>query len=330
MDTFQEVRNDVRTLAVSLGTPKTMKATKTFVATNKRLSSFEKEMQEWRKEMEEWRNEKAAFLDAYERKNRYWQEEKEVLNKRIAHLENGEIKHMKGKMEALELEILALKRELAEAKANNKLEEGEIQPSMMEELNTIKVQVQAMSEEEKQNKAKTSSWVDVITTTQKKMEEAEKWIEVAKKGKNTPTPTIINMTLEEEQRRRTRALHVRVTGLRDRDNVNEEVKELMLKMGIDTPTHTRAWRVGKKGNGEASTSKERALILRFPSIEEKKEFLKKRPTLKKTGIFLGDDLTLAQVAHMQEVMPEIKAAREKGKVAFYRDGRVVILERGST
>lgn len=83
MDTFHEVRNDVRTLAVSLGTPKTMKAT--FVATNKRLSSFEKEMQEWRKEMEEWRNEKAAFLDAYERKNRHWKEEKEVLNKRIVH-----------------------------------------------------------------------------------------------------------------------------------------------------------------------------------------------------------------------------------------------------
>ena len=53
----------------------------------------------------------------------------------------------------------------------------------------------------------------------------------------------------------------------------------------------------------------------------------KRPALKKTGIFLGDDLTLAQIAHMQEVMPEIKAARTKGKIAFYRDGRVVIVER---
>ena len=64
-------------------------------------------------------------------------------------------------------------------------------------------------------------------------------------------------------------------------------------------------------------------------MDAKKEFLKKRPTLKKTGIFLGDDLTLSQVAHMQEVMPDIRAAREKGKIAFYRDGRVVILERSS-
>ncbi|MCO5598141.1 hypothetical protein L7F22_052233 [Adiantum nelumboides] len=62
------------------------------------------------------------------------------------------------------------------------------------------------------------------------MEEAEKWISIAKKGKgevSTPTSTIVNMTLEEEQQRRTRALHVRIIGLRDRDQVEEEVKELM-------------------------------------------------------------------------------------------------------
>ena len=101
----------------------------------------------------------------------------------------------------------------------------------------------------------------------------------------------------------------------------------MSMMGIATPTHTKVWRVGKRGGESGETSKERALILRFPSLEVKKEFLKRRPTLKKTGIFLGDDLTLSQLAHMNEVMPEIRAAREKGKIAFYREGRVVILER---
>ena len=70
----------------------------------------------------------------------------------------------------------------------------------------------------------TSSWVDVITKTQKKVDEAEKWIEVAKKVKGkeplgVSTPTIINMTLEEEQRRGTRALQVQVTGLKDCDDI---------------------------------------------------------------------------------------------------------------
>ena len=43
----------------------------------------------------------------------------------------------------------------------------------------------------------------------------------------TPPSTIINLTLEEEQRRKTRALYVRVTGLKDTDNVEDEVKDLL-------------------------------------------------------------------------------------------------------
>ena len=65
-----------------------------------------------------------------------------------------------------------------------------------------------------------------------------------------------------------------------------------------------------------SNFKERVLILRFPTRDARKEFLKNRSMLKKTGIFLGDDLTVAQVAHMKEKMPEFLAARENGKIAF--------------
>ncbi len=271
-------------------------------------------MKEWKAEAEGWWKEKATLLEMFFNESKKWKKEKEDLHAGI---------------EVLKDEVSAIKRELAETKLNRGLEEGEIQPSVIEELNVIKEQVQKIKDVEKQQEAKTSSWVDVITKTQKKMEEAERWIEVAKKGKGKeiaaiPTPTIINMTLEEEQRRRTRTLHVRVTGLKDRDDVEEETKELFSMMGIEAD-YAKAWRVGKKRDGSGESSRERALIIRFASME--KDFLKKRPTLKKTGVFLGDDLTLSQLAHMKEVMPEITAAREKGKIAFYRDGRVVILER---
>ncbi|MCO5585783.1 hypothetical protein L7F22_039719 [Adiantum nelumboides] len=162
--------------------------------------------------------------------------------------------------------------------------DGEIQPSMIDELNIIRAQVKEMKEEGE----KKTSWVEALSETQKKVEEAEKWIEVVKKGKGkdiptTTTPDIINKTLEEEQRRRVRALHVRVTGLKDSNKVDQEVKSLMSMMGVEKPLHTRAWRVGRKNEGNGESLKERALILRFPSMEEKKGFLKKRPTLKKTG-----------------------------------------------
>ena len=265
-------------------------------------------MEGWRKDAEDWIQQN-------------WKEERDLLHTKIATLES--------RVQAQGNIIQTLRDELTEAKSN-RLEEGEIQPCMMEELITIKEQVKVIEEEGK----KKANWVEVITKTQEKVEAAEKWIEVAKKGKDKevpPTPTLINMTLEEEQRRRIQVLHVRVTGLKETNNVENDVTSLMSMMGVEKSTHTKAWRVGKKneGTGESSKSKDRALILRFSTLEEK-EFLKKRPTLKKTGIFLGDDLTLSQLAHMNEVMPEIRAAREKGKLAFYRDGRVVIMERHSS
>lgn len=312
------------------GTPDSKpRAKATFMLTNKRMTQMEREMKEW----------KANFLEMFFNEGAQWKKEKESLN--------AEIQELKACSQTLKEKVSTLERELAN-KASGGLEEGEFQPSVIEEIEVIKEQVRMIKEEEKLNVAKTSSWADMITETQKKADEAERWIEVAKKGKDKeyhpPTPTLINMTLEEEQRRRVRSLHVRVTGLKDTNNVDKEVATLMSTMGVEKPMHTRAWRVGKRseGSGESSkergkrsegsseSSKERALILRFPSLEEKKDFLKKRPALKKTGIFIGDDLTLSQLAHMREVMPEIRAAREKGKMAFYRDGRVVITERRST
>ena len=84
---------------------------------------------------------------------------------------------------------------------------------MIEEPNNIKEMVKTLQKEEEQKSLEASSWVDVLTKTQKKVDEAEKWIEVANKEKGnmpeaTPTSTLINMTIEEEQRRKTRALHV--------------------------------------------------------------------------------------------------------------------------
>ena len=78
-------------------------------------------------------------------------------------------------------------------------------------MNNIKEQVKTLKEEEQKKVQETSSWAGKLFQTQKKAEEAEKWIEIARKGKGsmplvTPHSTIINLTLEEEQRRKTRSL----------------------------------------------------------------------------------------------------------------------------
>ena len=138
-----------------------------------------------------------------------------------------------------------LKREITEFR-NRSEKAKEDQPKVIEELNNIKEQVKTLKKEEQRKVQETSSWENKLFQTQKKAEEAEKWIETAKKGKSgliatTPPSTIINLTLEEEQRRKTRALHVWVTGVRETGHVEEDVKGILKQMTIPEPTHTRAW-----------------------------------------------------------------------------------------
>lgn len=79
-------------------------------------------------------------------------------------------------------------------------------------------------------------------------------------------------------------------GLKDRDVAEGETKELFSMMGTEA-THAKAWRVAKKREGNGEPMKARTLIIGFPS-REAKVFLKRRPTIKKMEMFLGDDLTI--------------------------------------
>ena len=79
---------------------------------------------------------------------------------------------------------------------------------MIEELNSIKEQVKTYKEEERQKVQETSLWANKLFQTQKNADKTKKWIETAKKGQNgtsatSPPSTIISLTLEEEQRRKT-------------------------------------------------------------------------------------------------------------------------------
>lgn len=157
------------------------------------------------------------------------------------------------------------------------------------------------------------------------MKENAEWIEVVKKHKGMPgnRVDVMNATLEEEARRRARALHVRVVGLEEKGSPQEDAKALATKIGASNVPIASAWRVGK---GE---SQPKALLLRFGDMDTKRAFLSKRVALKGDKIYLNEDLTPAQVSHRREHMPKVLEARKEGKFAMYRDGRVIIMEKRS-
>ncbi|MCO5585979.1 hypothetical protein L7F22_039916 [Adiantum nelumboides] len=187
-----------------------------FSITNKRRSALEAEVKEWKKEME------ATFF----RKMEEWKEEKRDLCERISRIEE-QAASQEAAIQILQDKLLAAKSAF---------------PDCGDAVHRARLLCESPSRGGKRTRLECSA-------TQKKVAEAEKWIEVAKKGKGKEapcTPTLINMTLEEEQRRRMRALHVRITGLKDINNVEKEVTSLTSMMGVEKPSHIKAWRVGKK------------------------------------------------------------------------------------
>lgn len=69
------------------------------------------------------------------------------------------------------------------------------------------------------------------------------------------------------------------------------------------------------------------LVLCFEDEAKKITFMKKRSLLRDLEgekIYLDDDLTPKQVEHRKAHKPRVTKARDEGKAAFYRDGRVYI------
>lgn len=248
----------------------------------------------------------------------------EKVNAQEARLEaqDDKIKTQQKEMEAMNATIRRQEDELVALRAAHlTVEEGEIPNSVCEDLNALREQVKALEEKENKVAQETTSWAQVIQKTQKQVEDAGNWIETAKKQRTSPSAhQIIDETLQEERRRRLRALHVRVTGLVEGGSPAEDAQALCTLLGIEGASYIDTWRAGK------DPTREKPLLLKFPDHATKQAFLEKRVALKGGKIYLGDDLTPSQVAHRREAMKEVHAARTAGKWAVYRDGRVIISE----
>lgn len=238
--------------------------------------------------MKEWKEEK----EAWKQEKMAWQAEKHTMQEAIS----------------------SLKEEIASLRDRPTREEGEI---CEEDKAALKEEI---------TKAITAT-IEVKTKDMEERMEAkqEGWVEVVKKNIRKETD-IVHTTIEEEKLRRARKLNIRVTGIKETEKSPEEDgKALCTTLGYeeeDQPPFAKAWRAGK------DNTKEKALILQFPTEVAKTTFMKKKVILRgiKEGptIYLDDDLTWLQREHRRACMPRIHQARKEGKKATYRDGRIII------
>ena len=71
----------------------------------------------------------------------------------------------------------------------------------------------------------------------------------------------------------------------------------------------------------------RPVVIIFRTPVDSSTLMSMRGTLKGTKIYSDDDLTIMQQEHKKESMTRVMAARDAGKWAVYRDGKVINWEK---
>lgn len=105
---------------------------------------------------------------------------------------------------------------------------------------------------------------------------------------------------------------------------NTFVEKLQLQRDMEVE---RAHRTGKSEPGRDSP---RPIVVRFQKYKDKLAVLERAKNLKGTKIYINEDYTEAVKQKRRELLPKMKAARERGDIAFLRHDKLIIHPRNST
>ena len=132
----------------------------------------------------------------------------------------------------------------------------------------------------------------------------------------------------------TRRKNIRVDGMQESPKENPEQTQVKIhkilaeKMELKDLKIDVAHRISRPNNYQNSSVREpRTVIVRFSSVEEKELTLKNAFKLKNTGIFLNEDLSDTTMKSRNSKLPELRAAKQSGKIAYFRKDRLIIHER---
>lgn len=73
-----------------------------------------------------------------------------------------------------------------------------------------------------------------------------------------------------------------------------------------------------------SSEKPRPIVVRFLRLKDKLAVLDKAENLKGSGIFINEDFPEAVWQKRKELLPAMKAARERGDIAYLRYDKLIV------
>lgn len=96
------------------------------------------------------------------------------------------------------------------------------------------------------------------------------------------------------------------------------------KLQLQSPSIERAHRVGPAVSGRP-----RVVVVRFQKFGDREAVLRNARKLKGSGVFINEDLCAASQEIKRNQFPMLRQARQEGKIAFFRQTKLIIKERTS-
>ena len=124
--------------------------------------------------------------------------------------------------------------------------------------------------------------------------------------------------------------NLRISGLQEQpgetweQTANKVTQLLEDKLQLTQVNLERAHRVGPNEHSHTRT-----IVARFEKYNEREAALRSAKKLKGTGIYFNEDLCPASLEIKKQQLPQMKQAREAGKIAYFRHTRLIIKDRTS-
>lgn len=104
----------------------------------------------------------------------------------------------------------------------------------------------------------------------------------------------------------------------------EKVKQIIqekLQLDQNKITLEKAHRIGRMRNG--NSSRPRPVVVKFLKYKDKEAVLERAKYLKGSNIYLNEDFPENVRLRRKELMPELRAARERGEIAYLRYDKLI-------
>ncbi|KAL7383189.1 hypothetical protein ABVT39_006110 [Epinephelus coioides] len=109
----------------------------------------------------------------------------------------------------------------------------------------------------------------------------------------------------------------------------EKVKDI-IKQKLQLQREIEVERAHRTGKPIADRDRPRSIVVKFLRFKDKAAVMQRAKNLKGTKIFINEDYTDAVRLKRKELMPKLKAARERGDIAYLRHDRLIIHPRTSS